>query len=528
MTKTRSKSSKRTMRAKQQNTSDSLPHRHELLTAFEREETKPQVNHVTREHRPQTALFQAEGMHCASCAIVIERKLKKVEGVTDVRVDSFTGKVELVGAPMPSLSNLQNAVKDNGYTILRGKRPGFKTRAFQKNASQDYWEISIILLVLLALYEILLLFGLAPENITIARNMSYGIIFLLGLTASVSSCMATAGGLLVGMTATVSGQQMVSPRLEKIKTSCFFNIGRVVSYTLFGALIGALGSTLTLSPRVGGIVTIVASVVMVLLGVQLLNLFPWTRMLQPRMPQFLVHGLYDFSQKRSKVASLLVGAATFFLPCGFTQALQFYALSQKSALGGALTMLVFSLGTAPALLSLSGLTSIFKGTMQCYMMKGAGVLVLVIGLVSLNSGLSLTGVSLPSPVALLQQLGAGSQEQTGSVVATISDGKQHVSMKVTGLVYTPSQITLAQGIPVEWSIDASQARACARVLVIPALGLTFDLSAPGPQTIRFVPKDLGTFRFLCPMSMTTPSAALTVVPHLPKETVVPNPKVEQP
>jgi len=347
-------------------------------------------------------------MHCASCAIVIERKLGKLEGVTDVRVDSFSGKVELVGAPMPSLANLHNAVKEHGYTIVRGKGHGFKTRAFQKNTSQDYWEIGTILLVLLALYEILLLFGLVPENIAIAHNMSYGIIFLLGLTASVSSCMATAGGLLVGMTATVSGQQIASVRQQKIKTSCFFNIGRILSYTLFGALIGALGSTLTLSPRVGGIVTIVASVVMVLLGVQLLNLFAWTRFLQPRMPQWLVHSLYDLSQKRSNLASLLVGAATFFLPCGFTQALQFYVLSQKSAVGGALTMLVFSLGTAPALLSLSGLTSIFKGTMQRYVIKGAGVLVLVIGLVSLNSGLSLTGVSLPSPVALLEQLSAGS------------------------------------------------------------------------------------------------------------------------
>jgi sulfite exporter TauE/SafE len=350
--------------------------------------------------------------------------------------------------------------------------------------------------------------------------MSYGIIFLIGLMASVSSCMATAGGLLVGMTATADAQQMASARHQKIKTSAFFNIGRVLSYTIFGALIGALGSALTLSPRVGGIITIVASVVMVLLGIQLLNFFPWTRFLQPRMPQFLVHGLYDFSQKRSNVAPFLVGAATFFLPCGFTQALQFYVLSQKSAALGALTMLVFSLGTAPALLSLSGLASVFTGKAQLYVMKVAGVLVLVIGLVSLNSGLSIAGVSLPNPTAFLAQLGTGNQGQTGSVVARITDGKQHVSMKISYLTYNPSNITLVQGIPVEWRIDASEAKGCARVLVIPDLGLTFDLSEP-EQTIRFVPKDVGRFRFMCSMGMTTPGAALTVVSHLPTETAVP-------
>src|SRR2546429_837924 len=359
MTKKSSKSSKRTTQTKQQTNRVSIQHRSQTLSKLDTTETTAQTNHVYGQHRPQIALFQAEGMHCASCAIVIERKLKKLEGVQDVRVNSYTGKVELVGAPVPSLAHLDNAVKANGYTILRWKKGhGFKARAFQKNTPKDYLEIGIILLLLLAVYQIFLQVGWVPD-FAVARNMSYGLIFLIGLTASVSSCMVTAGGLLVGLTTAVSEQQMASPRVQKIKTSCFFNIGRVLSYTIFGALIGALGSTLTLSPRVGGIVTIVASVVMLLLGVQLLNLFPWTRFLQPRMPQLLVHGLYDFSQKRSNVASFLVGAATFFLPCGFTQALQFYVLSQKSAVSGALTMLVFSLGTLPALLSLSGLASVF-------------------------------------------------------------------------------------------------------------------------------------------------------------------------
>jgi len=543
MTKKSSKSSKRTTQVKQQTNRVNVQHRSQTLTELDRGETTAQTNHVNGQHRSQTltkldtrettaqtnhvngqqrlqtALFQAQGMHCASCAIVIERKLKKLEGVQDVRVNSFTGKVELVGAPTPSFADLNNAVKTNGYTLLRWKgRHGLKSRAFQKNTSQDYLEIGIILVLLLVVYVISLQAGLVPD-FAVTRNMSYGIIFLIGLTASVSSCMATSGGLLVGMTSAISEQQTASPRLQKIKTSCFFNIGRILSYTLFGALIGALGSTLTISPRVGGIITIVASVVMVLMGVQLLNLFPLGRMLQPKMPQFLVHGLYDFSQKQSGVASLLVGAATFFLPCGFTQALQFYVLSQRSPVIGALTMLVFSLGTLPALVSLSGLASVFTGKPQHYVMKVAGVLVLVIGLVTFNSGLTVTGIPLPSPALLLAQLGAGSA-QTASVVASIADGKQRVSMTVAGYSYTPSNITLAQGVPVEWRIDGSQASGCARTLLVPDLGLTFDVSSP--QTIRFVPQQLGTFRFMCPMGMTTAGAALTVVP---KSTLEPKPTV---
>src|SRR5437016_9443601 len=106
-------------------------------------------------------------------------------------------------------------VKANGYTLLRWKKQHrFKARAFQKNTPKDYLEIGIILLLLLGVYQIFSQLGWMPD-FAVARNMSYGLIFLIGLTASVSSCMPTAGGLLVGMTAAVSEQQTASPRLEK-------------------------------------------------------------------------------------------------------------------------------------------------------------------------------------------------------------------------------------------------------------------------------------------------------------------------
>jgi Heavy-metal-associated domain len=74
----------------------------QTLTEPDAGEEKSQTSRTSVQNLPQTAIFLASGMHCASCAIVIERKLGKLEGVRQVRVDSFTGKVELVGAPIPS------------------------------------------------------------------------------------------------------------------------------------------------------------------------------------------------------------------------------------------------------------------------------------------------------------------------------------------------------------------------------------------------------------------------------------------
>src|SRR5436305_5633553 len=141
MTKKSVKHTRTSLHAKNRNTNNSGNNASQMLTALDAGETKPRTNGTSVPSQAQTAIFQAEGMHCASCTIVIERKLKKLEGVTDVRVDSFTRKVELVGAPIPSLASLHHAVKDNGYSIVRAKGHGLKTRAFPKNTSQDYWEI---------------------------------------------------------------------------------------------------------------------------------------------------------------------------------------------------------------------------------------------------------------------------------------------------------------------------------------------------------------------------------------------------
>ena len=82
----------------------------------------------------------------------------------------------------------------------------------------------------------------------------------------------------------------------------------------------------------------------------------------------------------------MLGAATFFLPCGFTQALQLYVLAKASVAAGALTMLAFSLGTLPALLSLSAVSSFARGAFQRHFLKVAGVAVIVLGLMNIQYG----------------------------------------------------------------------------------------------------------------------------------------------
>src|SRR5260370_39909120 len=124
-----------------------------------------------------------------------------------------------------------------------------------------------------------------------------------------------------------------------------------------------------MSAGASALLMILASILMIVVGLQMLNLFPWLKRLQPRMPKMLAHKIHDLSENKVRGGAFLLGASTFFLPCGFTQALQLYVLAKGSFTTGALTMLAFSLGTLPALISLSAMSSFATGGFQTYFLK---------------------------------------------------------------------------------------------------------------------------------------------------------------
>src|SRR5204863_3903976 len=133
-------------------------------------------------------------------------------------------------------------VADDGYDVAPWTGA---TRA--GNAPRDYAEIGAIFLILAALVFALGHFDLLPRALSVSDNMSYGLVVLIGLVASVSSCIAVTGGLLVAVAAKYNEATGSRPGVQRLKPLIYFNAGRIVSYTLLGGAIGALGSALTLS-----------------------------------------------------------------------------------------------------------------------------------------------------------------------------------------------------------------------------------------------------------------------------------------
>src|SRR3989338_10417478 len=141
---------------------------------------------------------------------------------------------------------------------------------------------------------------------------------------------------------------------------------------------------------------------MFVMGLEMLGLAPaWLPKFMPRLPKSLGHKVMNLEKKEHRLTPALLGAGTFFLPCGFTQALQLYVLSTGSAAAGALTMLVFSLGTLPSLLSVGAVSSYVRGTSKRLFMQFAGVAVIVLGVFNLISGVNAASITLdiPSPLS---------------------------------------------------------------------------------------------------------------------------------
>jgi len=451
--------------------------------------------------------LKIQGMHCKSCEILIERKLRKIEGLHKVNVHLASGKADLYCSRDLSLEEIKEAISDVQYKISFWEDKNQVDHA--ENANGDFFQISTIFFIILLAYFLLKKFDLLP-NFAISDNMSYGFIFMIGLVAAVSSCLAVTGGLLLSLAAKYNEKFPHLSGVKKFKPHIYFNIGRIVSYTLLGGLIGKLGSLFIISPRINGILVIMISFVMISMGFRLLKLFPSLSLFHIPMPKFLAHKIHDSVDSESKAAPFMLGAGTFFLPCGFTQALQLYVISQGDFKIGALTMFFFSLGTLPSLVGLGAVSSFAKGEMQKVFLKFVGALVILLGIFNLNSGLNLTGISLAS---ILQNT-KNTEIITKAEPIEIVNGKQIVKMKVRGLNYSPSNFTITKDVPVEWQIDGREAGGCAQVLIVPTLGITEYLSSDSITTITFTPKKIGTIPFSCSMGMTTSGAAFEVVDNI--------------
>ena len=333
--------------------------------------------------------FHISGMHCNSCVLMTESELEDFPHITHVKANLNNQSVEVVGdfkdmTPEQIAQELSIPLKSHGYTISVEK-----LNSNNKDKKWSDFKIALpIALAFLVLFIVLQKIGLI--NLVSSGNVTYGTAFIIGIIASLSSCMAVVGGLLLSMSATFAREG------DKIKPQLMFHGGRIASFSVFGGIIGAIGSAFTLNTSATFTLSFLIGIVMLILGINLLDVFHFTKKLQPSMPKFIAKHAHGVSKLNHTLTPLLVGIVTFFLPCGFTQSMQLYTLTTGSFLKGGLTMLSFALGTLPvlALVSFSSF-SIKNSSKSGVFFKTAGLVVIMFALFNLINSLVVIGLIPP-------------------------------------------------------------------------------------------------------------------------------------
>lgn len=209
--------------------------------------------------------------------------------------------------------------------------------------------------------------------------IDYSLILITGLLSSLH-CIGMCGPIVLAYSVTSGGPK------GAWTLHAAYNGGRVVSYTLLGAAVGLAGMAFTSLETVGEYVSVTGGGLMILAGVLLLGLLPvpasFTRWF--KRPSGLLSRLF-----RSKTASskLALGLLTPLLPCGILYAMLIKAATAHSVLGGALTMLLFALGMAPALMLMGSFSSIFSGRVRKGAEQLAAAAVILMGVILVLRGL---------------------------------------------------------------------------------------------------------------------------------------------
>lgn len=416
----------------------------------------------------KSLILNVDNMVCNSCENIIKKHLKKLSGIIVVTASYNNGTVSIE----------YDAEKVSYSTIVATiEKAGYKVTGDSKNSKSEFLPIVGIVLIALLMIRLGKGTGVFDMSSALSSKVSYIALFTIGVLTSLH-CVGMCGGIMMSQSIT---SQMV-PEKNKFKPGLMYNLGRLISYTILGGIVGGIGEVFTLSFGAQGLIAIIAGIFMVIMGLNLYG-FKAFRKFSVKLPW---NGCN--SQKKSR-NPLIVGLLNGFMPCGPLQTMQLYALASGSVIAGATSMFFFSLGTIPLMLGFGVIANLLSQKNSNRLVKYSGAIIIVLGIIMANRGLSLMGINaMPNSLSLGGNNNSAISEKASSNKATISNGKQTIKISATNQGYTPSIVYVQKGVPTEFIVDGESINFCNNKIVIPSMNIQKSLSS-GENIIEFTPED---------------------------------------
>ncbi len=445
------------------------------------------------------SVVRVDGMTCAACERRVSRAVRRIPGVVTASTSAVRGRVVVVSNVPLDRAAVSAAVQEAGYRV------GTAAWVSRDRGTWTTLGIAAVLVIVIggALSEVS---GRLPGLLVDPSSAGLLLFAALGLAAGVSTCMALVGGLVLAVGATAMSKRSVAAESGHawalMRSQAPFHAGRLAGFAGFGAALGAVGSRVALPPVAVAALTLLAAAVMFLLGVRLTEISPRLAAWVPHLPEGLsrLPGRVGLTPAAGPLGIAAAGAATFFVPCGFTQAVQIYALSTRSPAQAALVMGVFAIGTMPGLLALAGLPAVASSSFRGVALRLLGVVVLGFAALNAVSVLQLTEARRPWVTV---------QARPGpSLTATSVDQTLQSVQNSAG--YHPGDAVIYAGLPTHWHLDSQDSFSCAISLESSDLGVHTVLR-PGHNLIELPALDPGTYQYACTMGMYR--GTITAVPR---------------
>lgn len=447
---------------------------------------------TTKNYKSKNRKFYISGMHCASCKGIIEDRLVEEKFAKRAEVDLKNGTVDLVfNDQILNADTLTKKFVDVGYVF-----------SDEPNKSDSYKKIIAVLVVAVVISIVLLQSEkiMIWSDISVDENSSLVAFIILGVVASLSSCVALVGGILLSMTKSwTKSIGNDAPVSKKMEPHIKFHIGRLMAYFIGGGILGVVGGFITFNnPTLYAFLTLFLAIIMLFIGLQMLGV-KWALRLYVYV--------YENTFKKIRVnktikdkSPFITGAATFFIPCGFTLIAQGVALTTGSFIAGAAIMSAFAIGTLPVLIgvSLGGATMIGKKGFESIFNTVVGTIIIVFSIYLFNTQFNVLG--LPS----FNDLGFSNNNNTAQIDDVKNIDKQELNVIADGFKYTVvGSKTLKAGVPTTIIVDNQGIAGCGAFMA--ARGLfdgMFELKS-GINKKEFIPK-AGTYKLTCTMGMVPP------------------------
>jgi len=324
---------------------------------------------------PKSVIVDVTGMHCNGCETIIEEAVASIEGIQSVKANFSRGTVKVVyDADKTSLTAIQQTISSKGFAI----NPVINDR------KRQILKITLSVLTLGSLFVIILLSRSLGHLINLPEINSHasdGLIFIVGLLTGIH-CVGMCGSFIIGYTT-----RDAEKKRPVFRSHLLYGLGKTLSYTLFGALFGLIGTLFTITPLISGITISIAGAFLILYGLSMLTNLPVLKAIRIKQPAIVTKIVLKVRIKSG--SPFFIGFFSgLILGCGPLQAMYIMAAGSGNVFEGARFLALFGLGTLPALFCFGLIARLFSSRMTRSFIYASGIILIVLGSMMLNKGIA--------------------------------------------------------------------------------------------------------------------------------------------